>query len=496
MYKNPEFVSLLQWGNEKYYGVIDCFIDFQKLKLISSESLNLNISTKNKFEIDLLQILNEILDNFGSLSSDILHSFDLALDAIRIKILNKVKRKVITRFYNFPIITSLPKIRSNLIGFYISIKGIVLKTSPVKLLAKSMKFFCFECHKTFEKKFEDGIYKLPSTCVNYPKCRSKMFQPDKSKAQTILYQRVKLQEIDEDSASGRVPRNLDCELKENLANCVISGDTVIFNGILKTEALDDNKNGGGKRNQQGLFNMYMDVNSIINCKNKTKFISNKNQTSDDEDLTEFDIKTFESLMPLAKDRTLFPFLIKSFCPSIYGHEIVKAGLLLAIVGGSLDVSQQKSKIISNNFNKKEASFRTDCHVLLIGDPGLGKSQLLKYVANISPRSVYVCGKSSSTVGLTVSVQKDSNSGEGSLEAGALVLSDQGVCCIDEFDKMEKEHLALLESMEQQTVSIAKSGVLCSLQTRTTIIASANPASGSYKFLFDSIFFNFFIYVFF
>ena len=479
-YNYPEFSNLLIWGPEKKYGVIDCFIDYQKLKQISLET-SAQSTKSDPLKSELFQILSEILDYLTKSPSDLLNSFNIALDAIRVKILEKTKRRVITRIYNLPNLISLPDIKSNIIGDFISIKGVVLKIAPVKLLTKSMKFTCLECHKSFLKKFVDGIYISPTSCESAPKCKSKTFQPDKTTAQTILYQRIKLQEIDEESGSGRVPRSLDCELKENLVNCLISGDTVILNGTMKTEALEDNKGGGvaGKKNQQGLFNMYLDVNSLLNGKDTSKMISDQNMSSLEEEYTEEDLRIFESLMQFAQDRRLFPLLVKSFCPSIYGHEIVKAGLLLAIVGGSADPVEKKPR--SEKFlSRKEPTFRKDCHVLLIGDPGLGKSQLLKYVANIAPRSVYVCGKSSSTVGLTVAVQKDSASGEGSLEAGALVLSDQGVCCIDEFDKMEKEHLALLESMEQQTVSIAKSGVLCSLQTRTTIIASANPQGGNYK----------------
>jgi len=165
----------------------------------------------------------------------------------------------------------------------------------------------------------------------------------------------------------------------------------------------------------------------------------------------------------------FEFLVYSLCPLILGHEHVKAGLLLALAGGTNSAKTGKNAPI----------VRGDAHVLVVGDPGLGKSQMLKACATVSPRGVYVCGNTTSKSGLTVSMNRD-NSGEHSLEAGALVLADRGVCCIDEFDKIQYEHAALLEAMEQQMISVAKAGIVCSLSARTAILAAANPIGGHYN----------------
>ncbi|CAI9575112.1 unnamed protein product, partial [Staurois parvus] len=155
---------------------------------------------------------------------------------------------------------------------------------------------------------------------------------------------------------------------------------------------------------------------------------------------------------------------------INGHEVVKAGLSLALFGGCQKYVDDKNRI----------PIRGDPHILVVGDPGLGKSQMLQAVCNVAPRGIYVCGNTTTTAGLTVTLSRDSATGDFALEAGALVLGDQGICGIDEFDKMGNQHQALLEAMEQQSISLAKAGIVCTLPARTSIIAAANPVGGHYN----------------
>jgi DNA replicative helicase MCM subunit Mcm2 (Cdc46/Mcm family) len=169
-----------------------------------------------------------------------------------------------------------------------------------------------------------------------------------------------------------------------------------------------------------------------------------------------------------EDGNVMRLLVSSICPGIFGHEMVKAGMVLCMFSG-----------VARGGGAHALAIRGDPHMLVVGDPGLGKSQMVRAAAAVHPRGIYVCGTTCSSAGLTVTMVKDPQTGDSALEAGALVLADQGVCCIDEFDKIKAEHANLLEAMEQQTISMAKAGMIVSLSARTSIIAAANPVGGHY-----------------
>lgn len=187
-----------------------------------------------------------------------------------------------------------------------------------------------------------------------------------------------------------------------------------------------------------------------------------NGGDDQKSTSAFTIQEREAIQGISGRKNLFKLLVDSLCPDIFGLDLVKAGLLLALFRG-----------------RENSGTRSNPHVLIVGDPGLGKSQLLSAVAAVAPRSVFVGANTSTAAGLTATLHQEGGPGEYALEAGALVLADQGCCCIDEFDKLT-EHRVLLDVMEQQVVNVAKAGVVCSLPARTSILAAANPVGGHYN----------------
>jgi DNA helicase MCM8 len=262
---------------------------------------------------------------------------------------------------------------------------------------------------------------------------------------------------------GRVPRTVECELTEDLVDSCVPGDVVTVAGTVKAQTPEQDKNFRGKDKSKALFVLYIDANAIDNA---------KNVDNGKVELMNFQIKELFAIQEISNEPNIFRLIVQSICPGIYGNELVKAGLALCLFGGC-----QKNFLSGQ---EKSLAIRGDPHILIVGDPGLGKSQMLTAINNIAPRSVYVCGSYSSTTGLTVTLLKEAGSGDYALEAGALVLGDQGCCCIDEFDKMASEHEALFEAMEQQSISIAKAGIVCTLPARTSVIAAANPVGGHYN----------------
>ncbi|KAJ0028431.1 hypothetical protein Pint_35572 [Pistacia integerrima] len=356
--------------------------------------------------------------------------------------------KINIRLHNYPeSVIALKNLKAAYIDKLVSVRGSVVKASTVRPLVIQMCFECSKCKSNIPRVFPEGKFSPPMSCTLHG-CKSRTFTPVRSSAQKIDFQKIRLQELlkPEDHEEGRVPRTVECELSEDLVDACIPGDVVTVTGIIRViNNYMDIGGGKSKSKNQGFYYLYLEAVSIKNSKSQSNAKdlqdSNSNaRASELADLFSFSPRDLEFIVKFWEEygSDIFRQLVQSICPSIYGHELVK------------------------------------------GDPGLGKSQLLQAAAAVSPRGIYVCGNATTKAGLTVAVVKDSMTSDYAFEAGAMVLADSGLCCIDEFDKMSAEHQALLEAMEQQCVSVAKAGLVASLSARTSVLAAANPVGGHYN----------------
>ncbi|PIC28538.1 hypothetical protein B9Z55_020412 [Caenorhabditis nigoni] len=343
-------------------------------------------------------------------------------------------------------------LKSSYLGNLVCCEGIVTKCSTVRQKLLTSVHYCPATNKVLEKKFADFTM-LDTVVTNnaYP-TEDENKNPLETEFGHSVYkdhQTFTIQELPESAPAGQLPRAVDCVADLDLADRVKPGDRVRIIGIFRV--LPNKQNGVSS----GSFRSIIILNHI--------------QMLSKEVIPNFEPQDVKDVRKISKSRDPFDLLASSLAPSICGHEETKKALLCLLLGGM-------EKILNNG-----SRLRGDINVLLIGDPSVAKSQLLRYVLRMAPRAITTTGRGSSGVGLTAAVTTDPDSGERRLEAGAMVLADRGVVCIDEFDKMSDiDRTAIHEVMEQGRVTISKAGIHAKLNARCSVLAAANPVYGRYN----------------
>ncbi|KAK1852657.1 DNA replication licensing factor mcm2 [Colletotrichum chrysophilum] len=386
--------------------------------------------------------------------AEVLKLFDeVAMDVVLLHYpdYERIHSEIHVRIFDLPVHYTLRQLRQSHLNCLVRVSGVVTKRTGVFPQLKYVKFDCTKCGITlgpFQQ--ESNVEVKISYCQS---CQSRgPFTLNSEKTVYRNYQKLTLQESPGTVPAGRLPRHREVILLWDLIDKAKPGEEIEVTGIYQNnyDAQLNNRNGFP------VFATILEANNVVKSHDQ---LAGFRMTEEDE----------QEIRKLSRDPVIIDKIINSIAPSIYGHTDIKTAVALSLFGGVAKVGKGAHQV------------RGDINVLLLGDPGTAKSQVLKYVEKTAHRAVFATGQGASAVGLTASVRRDPITSEWTLEGGALVLADKGTCLIDEFDKMnDQDRTSIHEAMEQQTISISKAGIVTTLQARCGIIAAANPIGGRYN----------------
>jgi len=421
---------------EKYRGAL------AQLSINGEKSIQVDFQDLYAYDsqlaTDLIEKPAEYLNHFNNAARNQLAIEDPEYSA-------KIGDSLIVRIVNLYEATPIRKIGAEDLFKLRMVRGMVVKTTVVKPKILKASYECLRCGTRVEVIQREGKRIKPVKCSN-PNCQRAgpfRFVPEESKM--INVQDVWIQEAPEELPAGQLPRSFHIRAYEDLVDKARPGDLIAAVGIIEPLEIKDTAL---------TFDVYMIANSI------TLLNKEPEATPTSEEIAR--------IHELAKDPWIHQKIIQSIAPTIYGYEEVKEAIMYLLFGG-VPKELEGTKI------------RGEINVLLVGDPGTGKTQLLRFVQSVAPRGIYTSGRGSTGAGLTAVCQRDPDTGEMTLEAGALVLADRGIVCIDEIEKMRPEdRVNIHEPLESQTISVAKGGIVATLNARTAVLAAANSVYGKYN----------------